>query len=190
MEIWKAIKGYEGAYEVSNLGAVRSLDRTVPTRHGMRSVKGQILKQKIHRDGYLCLFLSKNQKQICPMVHKLVLETFVGPCPKGMQTRHLNGKRDDNRLENLCWGTPKVNHNDKRKHGTMARGSKINTNRLTPEQVMAIREKRDSGATLQELAAEYGISNNAISHIALGKNWQWVGGPIQERIFKDRKTSK
>ncbi|MDV5203781.1 helix-turn-helix domain-containing protein [Acinetobacter baumannii] len=51
---------------------------------------------------------------------------------------------------------------------------------------MAIREKRNNGVTLQALAEEYGISNNAVSHIVLGKNWQWVGGPIQERIFKDR----
>lgn len=73
-----------------------------------------------------------------------------------------------------------------RKHGTTARGPKVNTNKLKPEQVVAIREKRNNGVTLQALAEEYGISNNAVSHIVLGKNWQWVGGPIQERIFKDR----
>ncbi len=55
---------------------------------------------------------------------------------------------------------------------------------------MAIREKRNSGKTLDELASEYDISNNAVSHIVLGKNWQWVGDPIQERKFKDRKVKK
>ncbi len=79
MENWKAIKNYEGLYEVSDLGRVRSLDRMVAVPHGgQRLAKGQVLKPKQHRDGYLCVFLSKKQKQICPMIHKLVLEAFVG----------------------------------------------------------------------------------------------------------------
>lgn len=190
MENWKSIKGYEGMYEVSDLGNVRSLDRIVKCNTGQRLLRGVTLRQKLHRDGYMCVFLSRNKKQICPMVHKLVLEAFVGKRPIGMQGCHKNGIKTDNRLSNLRWDTPKENHNDKRRHGTMARGSKVNTNKLTPEQVMAIREKRNDGKTLQELAEEYGISNNAVSHIVLGKNWQWVGGPIQERVFKDRKVSK
>ncbi|MGF0422203.1 NUMOD4 domain-containing protein [Acinetobacter baumannii] len=187
MENWKAIKNYEGLYEVSDLGRVRSLDRMVAVPHGgQRLAKGQVLKPKQHRDGYLCVFLSKKQKQICPMIHKLVLEAFVGERPSGMQACHGNGDKTDNRLVNLRWDTVKANHRDKKKHGTTARGTKVNTNKLKPEQVVAIREKRNNGVTLQALAEEYGISNNAVSHIVFGKNWQWVGGPIQERIFKDR----
>ncbi|WP_151708876.1 NUMOD4 domain-containing protein [Acinetobacter brisouii] len=190
MENWKPVKGYEGAYEVSDLGNVRSLDRMVKCNTGTRLVKGVVMKQKIHRDGYMCISLSVGRKSRTLIVHSLELEAFVGDRPDRMQACHIDGDRANNALSNLRWDTVKENHNDKRKHGTMARGTKVNTNKLTPEQVMAIREKRNNGKTLDELAKEYGISNNAVSHIVLGKNWQWVGGPIQERKFKDRKVAK
>jgi hypothetical protein len=71
--------------------------------------------------------------------HHLVLETFVGPCPTGMECRHLNGDRSDNRLANLCWGTKVENAADRERHGTQPRGSKIPWSRLTEADIPVLR---------------------------------------------------
>ena len=70
------------------------------------------------KDGHVLVSLQSGYKvRTKKLVHRLVLETFVGPCPDGMETRHLNGDPSDNRLANLAWGTPKENHTDKVRHG-------------------------------------------------------------------------
>lgn len=127
MEEWKDINGYEGYYQVSNHGRVRSLDREVPhARFGTMTRKGKEITQTKNEDGYLFLKLHRLGVATRRAVHQLVLETFVGPRPEGQETRHLNGDPADNRLENLCWGTPKENHADQISHGTRPY---LNTNR-------------------------------------------------------------
>lgn len=73
-------------------------------------------------------------------VHQLVLEAFVGLCPDGMECRHLNGVRDDNRLENLCWGTRKENQNDKIVHGNSLKGERNPYAKLSNEDVVEIKK--------------------------------------------------
>lgn len=99
-EIWKPIKGFEGFYDVSNFGRVRSLYR-----------KEKILKSAKDKDGYLIVGLYKNGKGKTYMVHRLVWEAFRGSIPKGMQVNHINENKTDNRLENLELVTPKENCN-------------------------------------------------------------------------------
>lgn len=116
---WRPISGYEGYYEVSNKGIVRSLDRDV--EHAVSGVvrrRGRVIKLKPHKDGYRMVTLHKEGRRKNRMVHQIVLEAFVGPCPPGQQTCHNNGDPSDNRLENLRWDTPKANVADKRRHGT------------------------------------------------------------------------
>lgn len=111
-EIWKFIDGYEGWYEISNMGRVRSLDRTVYFRDGKRSrdYKGKILKCKYHH-GYQMVNLLKNKEINTVYVHRLVIETFI-PKEDGKEwTNHKNGIKSDNRVENLEWCTPSENNN-------------------------------------------------------------------------------
>lgn len=125
-EIWKAITDWEGYYEVSNLGRVRSLDRLVPDgRWGkLRRVPGKIMKPYKDRKKYshLIIQLSKGGRSkveaAFPLVHKLVLEAFISPRPKGLEACHNNGDGTDNRLENLRWDTHRANMADQLKHGT------------------------------------------------------------------------
>lgn len=118
-EEWRAVVGHEGAYEVSNLGNVRSLTRLVTqmSRWGSRVQylrKGQALAPVRVPNGYLHVALSGTQVA----VHTLVLEAFAARRPAGMQCAHNDGDRSNNALSNLRWATPKENNADKRQHGT------------------------------------------------------------------------
>lgn len=117
-EVWKDIPGYEGYYQASDQGRIRSLDRVVPHRT-LGSVKrqGSEMTQYQDRDGYMKVKLSKGgRKKVCS-VHRLVLLAFEGE-PNGRVCCHNNGARSDNRRENLRWGTPKENSLDMVEHKT------------------------------------------------------------------------
>jgi hypothetical protein len=103
---WRAVPGYEGYYSVSDCGLVRS-DRF-----------GRMLKPARNHKGYLVVALCRGNARKFQRVHVLVLAAFVGPRASGMETAHLNGKRDDNRLENLKWATHSENESHKVAHGT------------------------------------------------------------------------
>jgi hypothetical protein len=119
-EEWRPVYGYEGHYEVSSLGRVRSVDRTVAGPHdGARwRLRGKLMRPTPWRKGYLGINLSKDGKQRRFQVHRLVLEAFVGPCPEGQQACHNNNVRSDNCLVNLRWDTLSANMRDKAIHGT------------------------------------------------------------------------
>lgn len=120
VEIWKDIPGYEGYYEASTRGRVRSLDRIVNSSNGQTRIsRGKVLTQSVlGPGGYLRVTLSKEGIAKTRTVHRLVMETFIGPHPDGMEICHNNGDPADNRLENLRFGTPSDNRNDAVKHGT------------------------------------------------------------------------
>lgn len=114
-EEWRAVPGFEGFYEVSTLGQVRSLARI--SAQGRRVV-ARILAQMTGSSGYRQVNFHRDRKQTTHHVHRLVLSTFNGPAPEGMQVRHLNGDRSDITLGNLAWGTQLQNMQDQRRHGT------------------------------------------------------------------------
>lgn len=123
-ETWAPIAGYEGSYEVSDQGRVRSLDRTITVVRPGEAPRcyvrrGQVLKQgtvKGRNHRYLRVSLSTDERHA--KVHLLVLTTFAGPRPEGLMGCHVNGDRQDNRLANLYWGTNSDNEFDKVRHGT------------------------------------------------------------------------
>lgn len=120
MEIWKDVPGYEGQYQVSDQGRVRSLDRTISqlSRYGalyLKHVKGVMLRPGRMPAGHMSVSLGRSNSQC---VHKLVLLAFVGPAPEGHECLHDNGDPSDNRLANLRWGTRSDNIRDAIRHGT------------------------------------------------------------------------
>lgn len=124
-EIWKTVPGYQGYYEVSDQGNVRSLDRVVGHKlYGRQVLKGQPLRAGDTGDGHLKVSFSKDGIEKSYFVHRLVLETFVGPCPEGMEACHENGQPADNRLANLSWGTKSKNMRDIVRHGTHPQSKK------------------------------------------------------------------
>jgi len=103
-EIWKDVKGYEGYYQVSNLGRVKSLNR-IDCKNRRRYER--ILKP-VNKDGYLRVVLYKNSNKERKRIHRIVLETFVG-INNYCEPNHINGIKTDNKLTNLEWVTHKEN---------------------------------------------------------------------------------
>ena len=158
MEQWKNVVGFEDLYEVSNYGNVRSL------KSG--KLKKLTFSKKENRP-YLGLW-KNNKVKICKP-HRLVLEAFIGECPKGMEGCHNDGNTLNNHIDNLRWDTPKNNHADKVKHGTTNRGERCGTAKLTLVQVNAIRKDN----RLQRIIAEeYSVRQSLISRIKNGTRWQ------------------
>ena len=104
MENWKDIKGYEGIYQVSDLGNVKSLPRMVPSPRGLsRFIKERILKTGSNNGGYLSVILCKDGIMKTKSIHQLVAESFLNHIPFGRElvVNHINFTREDNKLENL-----------------------------------------------------------------------------------------
>lgn len=119
-ESWLPVVDYEGYYEVSDQGRVRSLDRR--SRH--RVYQGRILKPIVSKGGCRVLHLSVNGQVSNCRVHVMVMAAFVGPKPVGTQVCHNNGDPSDNRLVNLRYDTPAANAMDTLRHGTCFQANK------------------------------------------------------------------
>jgi hypothetical protein len=120
MTEWRSVPDYEGYYEVSNLGQVRSLARVVPsTAHGgRRTIHPRTLKPRLDRDGYPIVTLTKNSVYKLVPVHRLVALAFHGPCPDGYECAHMDGNRGNPCATNLTWATKAENEAHKYLHGT------------------------------------------------------------------------
>ena len=131
-EIWKDIEGYEGLYQVSNMGRVRSLDRYV--KHncgGLKLCKGKIMKLNATWDGYLRVDLCKNGKHTHKRVNRLVAEAFI-PNPDNLpQVGHKDECKTNNCVSNLYWTTEKENNNHG-KHNERVSEAQINGKRSKP----------------------------------------------------------
>lgn len=171
-EIWKAVPGYEGQYEVSDHGRVRSLTRIVmcsgPVKGTYASVKkGRVLRPGPSNTGHLTVVLGKHQTR---SVHDLVLRAFIGPPLPKHECRHLNSIPSDNRLVNLCWGTRSENGRDKilHEHGKIRK--------LTLENVIEIKRAllTPYRGLNEKLSKKFGVSFITISHIKHGRQHAWV----------------
>lgn len=168
MEEWRAIPGYEGLYEVSDQGGVRSLDRLrIGVDGRIWRFKGRILRLRKRRKGYLEVSIYKDGIESKPKVHSLVLLAFVGPKPQGMEACHDNGIPGDNRRENLRYGTSQENTADAIKHGRF----KV---KLSKEKVREIRKKIKEGAKQKDIAVLFNVSASTIADIQYKRTWTHV----------------
>jgi hypothetical protein len=117
-EQWRPVVGFEGCYEVSDHGQIRSVDQNLIRKNGTRYThKGRVLSPDSRKYGHRYVVLKVNQQATHVYVHRVVLEAFVGPCPEGMECRHLDGNSANNQVDNLKWGTPSENRADIIRHG-------------------------------------------------------------------------
>jgi hypothetical protein len=171
-EVWRPIARSGGAYEVSSLGRVRSVDREV--RHpcgGVSKKRGVILKPSADRHGYLKCKLIEDGKQVERKIHRLVAQAFL-PTTDLPQVNHLDFDRANNVVANLEW----VNNSDNMRHAVAAgRHSSAKNPRkakkLTVEKVAQIRVALADGRRQSEVAAEFNIHQSMVSYIANGKKW-------------------
>ena len=132
---------------------------------------GRVLKGSFAGKGYHVVQLHHNGVSTNQYMHRLVLDTFVGPPPVACEACHNNGIRTDNRLENLRWDTRSGNFADKPRHGTDNRGAKHYKSKLTEDDVDLIRAMLSAGGTQKALAALYGVHHMTINRINTGRHW-------------------
>lgn len=181
-EVWKPVIGYEGLYEVSSHGGVRSLDRVVEQvnrwgRVAPRRLSGKFLTQTVDRGKYA---YGRRQVKLCArneaktrLVSHLVAEAFIGPRPEGLEVCHNDGDNSNNRVENLRYDTPAGNSADKILHGTQQRGADCWNAKLTEDCVRRIRVMARE-QTMQRTADAFGISIAQVSRIVNRQRWAHV----------------
>lgn len=172
MEIWKDIKGYEGLYQVSDLGRVKSLDSIRTDSIGRKKFnKGQLLNAHTQKGRKRkVVYLTHKSEKKTVFVHKLVMQAFVGAPPAGMEVCHNDGDEGNNVLTNLRYDTKSENQIDIYRYG-----SKSSAGKLTPEQVLEIRELLASGEYYQkEIAQMYEVAQQTISEINTGRAFSWL----------------
>lgn len=172
VEIWRALIGYEGLYEVSNLGAVRNIAQRRGTRPGL------ILKNRITKDGYCKVVLRDSGRDVSLFVHRIVYTCFHGPIPDGMEIDHLDGNKKNNASSNFEAVTRLENIARSFRRGrNMAFGSRQGRSAFTENQVLQIKIRVARGERQNAIAAEFGVTPTAINCIIKGKTWVHVKLP-------------
>lgn len=171
-ENWKPIAGTGGAYEVSDLGRVRSLDREVGHRWGGIAVKrGKVLKPRSDKDGYLFVSLCTGGVAVNAKVHRVVAEHFLPPSDLP-EVNHGDFDKTNNATTNLEWSTRKGNQKHASAGGKFRATSNPNrAKKLSPEVAMAIRAARGDGMTFAAIGAKFGISAPTALKVARGEIW-------------------
>ncbi len=159
-EIWKAIPDFPG-YEVSNYGQVRSFWWRGCRHCYLTITPRRILRPWVDHLGYAQVGLCKDNKKHRFKIPRLVLLSFIGPCPPGMETCHNDGNQLNNFLGNLRWDSHANNCADIKKHGSM----KGVNGKLTKTQVIQIREIASQGYLQREIGKMFGVSRITIGRI-------------------------
>ena len=136
--------------------------------YGLIKSPSKILKPIKAKDGHLYIFIHRRKEWI----HRLILETFVGPCPIGMECRHLDGNPSNNSIENLKWGTRLENIDDRRRHGTLPKAHESKFTKLTPNDIPLIRYYYQLGCSSRNIASLFGTSHTTIQKINRGERWK------------------
>lgn len=175
MEIWKPVIGYEGLYEVSNYGNIKSLKRTVNRGKCHRTWEEHQLKYSVDLKGYFRTNLAKDGINRTVKVHRLVAEAFI-PNPMNLpQVNHKDGNKQNNSVKNLEWCT----HSENQKHACMMGlkrndGEFNNGHKLTVEQVHFIRNNyvpRDKTFGAVALGKRFGVHRKTIGRIVNDVSW-------------------
>ena len=177
-EQWRPIAGYEGLYEVSDMGRVKSLDRVVKTKNGReKRLKGLVLAAVYGERGRRQVTLSKDSRSRTLLVAPLVAAAFIGPRPEGYFVAHGPLGNSSNAVQNLSYKTPTGNALDRWRDGTIFIGEDNPMAKLTVPMVRfarrAIKEERISKT---ELARIWGVSRRAIANAVSGHTWGWIEG--------------
>lgn len=171
-EKWRPIKGYEGLYEISNYGSVKSFKKYP---------EGKIMKPKKDKDGYLHLGIrDSNRKRKFYRIHRLVAEAFIiNPKPELYDiVNHKDNDVSNNYVTNLEWCDTTYNNKHRFSHGNASlKGENHSQALLTEEQALEIYKLSWNGTLSQpEIGRMFGVSRGAVSSIKYGDTWTHVTG--------------
>lgn len=169
IERWLPVVGWEGFYEVSDVGRIRRVAGSPKCR------TARILAQQQTQGGYFTIELKRSDRpRKRHMVARLVAEAWIGPCPKDHQANHKNGDKRDNQPGNLEWSTPGDNLRHAFRTGLKypTRGERSGKAKLTEEQVREARRLKNVIPSW-EIAERFGVKRRTILSIWEGKSWGW-----------------
>ena len=185
-EVWKDIPDFEGFYQVSNVGRVRSVDRVVTDKDGiMRKHKGRVLKVHLNTSGYEQVGLYNGNRYV-KSVHRLVLETFKPHVNmKDLEVNHMDGDKLNNHLTNLEWVTGRDNILHAYDIGlTDNRGERSPHAKLSKADVLEILQRLDTGELHRDIGLDYGVGQSCITKINIGLTWK----SVKEEYERTKKT--
>lgn len=178
-EVFMPIEGYEGLYEVSNFGRIKSLERLkkLPGKNqGFKIKEEQILKNRVNKSGYVVASLCKNGKVKVHLVHRLVLIAFVPNPLKKKCVNHIDSNRSNNMISNLEW----VTHSENSKHAyeygfkepIAIKGVRHYRSTFSIEDIHAIRSMIRSKKSVVYIASVFNVTESAISGVKFGRTWR------------------
>ena len=191
MEIWKDIEGYEGYYQVSNMGSVQSLNRTCTNKNNkIMTFKGKILKPQNDRCGYLCVLLSLNGIKRNFKIHRLVAQAFIDNSNNKPCVNHKDGNKTNNMVYNLEWCTQQENiahaiqNTLMNNYGEYSRNATVNNNTV----LQIINDLQNTQQTQNEIAKTHNTTIDVIFSINKGNTWRHIAPELSRPIRK--KTHK
>ena len=176
-ELWKPIEGYEGFYEISNKGRVKSLSRIFTRKDGRRyTVKEKIINPTADKDGYLRIELNKIGTPKKHFIHRLVGIAFIDN-PKGKpQINHVDFDTKNNNVENLEWVSiqENIDHNVKNHRLKNQNGINNPNIKINEETVLLIRKLRKQNKTIEEIADISKTTPSNVRNIVYNYTWKWL----------------
>lgn len=177
VEDWRDIPGWQGYYQASSLGRIRSMDRKVKIGRTNPLRRGKVLSPGFNDKGYKLVVLCREGKNRTRLLHRLVAQAFIEN-PLGLaEVDHVNLVKTDNRADNLCWVTRQENMVRAVKSGAF-KPEKHRLVKLTRNQVDSIRYMSLLGFERAELCSIFGIKKNALRSIVLGLTWKDHGANL------------
>ncbi|MGB5637215.1 MAG: NUMOD4 domain-containing protein [Waterburya sp.] len=181
-EVFVDIRGYEGYYQVSNYGNVKSLDRVIKEKTGKtQTLKSRILKPRTNPSGYYYVGLRKNGTRATFAIHQLLAQAFI-PNPNNKKTvNHIDGNKLNNSVSNLEWTTYSENLEHAYKTGLRRAvkpsevASKNYKRKLAEQQVREIKLLiAVKSLTLKQIANQYNVGRSTVGSIKSGRNWSYI----------------
>ena len=183
-EIWKDITGYEGLYQVSNMGRVRSTNRTITLANGReRTLPSKVLRPG-EQKGYLHVCLSSRGVETSYLVHRLVAASFLGPIPNGMEVDHINEDHKDNRVSNLQF-LSRTENASRSTRGIFRKESNAMENNPRTKRVIGMK----NGTVVEVVpCAKYLSKRYGINYSTLRRRLQRGGIILNETLFQYETT--
>lgn len=175
MEDWRDIHGFDGYYQISESGIVKSLKRTCKMYQGFRTVPEKILNKQIDKDGYYCVSLSKDGQTKSFRINRLVALTFITNPDNKPQVNHKDGIKANNHKSNLEWSTSSENNLHACRTGLKSPLIGVNHCMVKLSEIEAREIKySDTNMTCKDVGLLYGVSSTIVCLIRNNKRWKHI----------------